>query len=351
MQRQPLTYKKALFFALGISIFLNMLFLVAFMYGKYFTMSRIEEPSPQHPRLDFDIIALHILLNFVIAFVLYVLNFKILKSKIYFKQKIFASIGFSIIVTICLSLLFYYLQMHFLVHNDGPQHFHFLISSLTRDFFIAIIVVFSSLIIYLSYQQQQTALENETLLSKNLRAHYEALKNQVNPHFLFNSLNTLNSLIKIDADKAQNYVQQLSSVFRYTLQNQEIITLKEEMDFTQSYCQLMQIRYGENLKFVQQIDEKYYSYKIMPLSLQILVENSIKHNVVSNKHPLTIIIKTTVEDNIIVSNPIQPKIKPEQGNGIGLVNLSERYRLMWKKEISIDKKNDMFEVTIPLIQA
>ena len=184
-----------------------------------------------------------------------------------------------------------------------------------------------------------------------MRAHYEALKNQVNPHFLFNSLNTLNSLIKIDADKAQNYVQQLSSVFRYTLQNQEIITLKEEMDFTQSYCQLMQIRYGENLKFVQQIDEKYYSYKIMPLSLQILVENAIKHNVVSNKHPLTIIIKTTVDDNIIVSNPIQPKIKPEQGNGIGLVNLSERYRLMWKKEISIDKKNDMFEVTIPLIQA
>jgi LytS/YehU family sensor histidine kinase len=176
------------------------------------------------------------------------------------------------------------------------------------------------------------------------------LKNQVDPHFLFNSLNTLNSLIKVDADKAQEYVQQLSYVFRYTLQNAEVISLSEELKFTKAYCHLMKIRYGNNLDFEYNIDEKLYDYLIIPLSLQALVENAIKHNVVSNKQPLKVKIEGAGE-SIKVSNPIQLKKEVESGEKIGLANLAERYKLMWKKEIITLNTDNVFEVIVPLMKS
>jgi LytS/YehU family sensor histidine kinase len=153
----------------------------------------------------------------------------------------------------------------------------------------------------------------------------------------------------MDAGKAQEYVQQLSYVFRYTLQNKEVITLEEELKFTLAYCHLMKIRYGESLQFVQHIDEKYYHYSIVPLSLQTLVENAIKHNVVSNKQPILITFSTSERETIRVINPVQPKKDAESGESIGLSNLSERYRLLWNKEISIKNTGGVFEVEIPLI--
>jgi LytS/YehU family sensor histidine kinase len=219
-----------------------------------------------------------------------------------------------------------------------------------RDYFIALFVILSSQLIYLTNKQQQTALENEMLQAENMKTRFMALKNQVDPHFLFNSLNTLHSLIKTDADKAQEYVQQLSSVFRYTLQNKEIITLEEELKFTMAYCHLMKIRYGESLQFVQHIDEVYSAYSIIPLSLQTLVENAIKHNVASNKQPLSIVFATSTHETISISNSIQPKKDVESGESIGLSNLAERYRLIWNKEIVIRNTKDIFMVEIPLIQ-
>jgi LytS/YehU family sensor histidine kinase len=182
-----------------------------------------------------------------------------------------------------------------------------------------------------------------------MRTRYEALKNQVDPHFLFNSLNTLNALIKIDADKAQQYVQQLSYVFRYTLQNREIISLEEELKFTHAYCHLMQIRYGDSLRFEYQVDSRFNNYTIIPLSLQTLVENAIKHNVVSAKQPLTISFATSGKGTVSVSNPIQLKKESETGEGIGLANLSERYRLMWQQGIVISQNDGIFRVEIVLL--
>jgi LytS/YehU family sensor histidine kinase len=223
-------------------------------------------------------------------------------------------------------------------------------AGLSRDYMISVVVVLSSQLIHISQKQQKTLLENEALHTEYMRSRYEALKNQVDPHFLFNSLNTLNSLIKVDADKAQEYVQQLSFVFRYTLQNAEVITLSEELKFTKAYCHLMKIRYGNNLNFEYNVDEKLYDYLIIPLSLQTLVENAIKHNVVSTKQPLTVKIDG-VEDSITVSNPIQLKKEAESGEKIGLVNLAERYKLMWKKEITAIKTEKSFEVTVPLMRS
>jgi LytS/YehU family sensor histidine kinase len=215
---------------------------------------------------------------------------------------------------------------------------------------VTLIVIISSQLIYITQKQQKISLENEALHAEYMRSRYEALKNQVDPHFLFNSLNTLNSLIKIDAYKAQEYVQQLSYVFRYTLQNAEIISVNEELKFTKAYCHLMKIRYGNNLDFEYDIDAKLYDYQIIPLSLQTLVENAIKHNVVSNKQPLKVKIEGYGE-SIKVSNPVQLKKEIESGEKIGLANLAERYKLMWKKEIITVKTDDTFEVTVPLTKS
>jgi LytS/YehU family sensor histidine kinase len=281
-----------------------------------------------------------------VAFLLYLLNFKLLKLKLSKRTQLLLIILAVFISTFILS--FACSSIHIQLKDFGPHPERFIRGSLFRDYFLALLVLLSSQLIHISNKQQQMALENERLQSEYMKTRFLALKNQVDPHFLFNSLNTLSSLIKTDADKAQEYVHQLSYVFRYTLQNKEIIMLEEELKFTLAYCHLMKIRYGESLQFVQNIDEKYHTYSIVPLSLQTLVENAIKHNVISNRQPFTITISTSEKETVTVSNPIQPKKDEERGENIGLSNLSERYRLLWKKEIIIRNTGNLFEVEIPL---
>jgi len=193
-------------------------------------------------------------------------------------------------------------------------------------------------------------MEYERLQAESIQSKYEALKNQIDPHFLFNSLNTLNSLIDISPEKSKDYVRKLSQVFRHALQNKEVATLKEELDFTQSYCSLMQIRYGEALTFIFDIASEALNRSIVPLSLQVLIENAVKHNIINRKQPLTVTVSTSDDNNyIMVSNPVQRTKIEEKGEGIGLPNLSERYRLKWHKNIVIRELNNEFSVTIPLI--
>ena len=171
----------------------------------------------------------------------------------------------------------------------------------------------------------------------------------MNPHFIFNCLNTLQGLIAIDKDKAQKYLQELSKVLRYTLNNQEVVTLREELDFTYSYCNLMEIRYGDNLKVNFVIDDSMLEYEILPLSLQVLVENAIKHNVISDKQHLVIDIISNIDNmSVSVSNVINKKIDAEIGNGIGLANLSERYELKWDRSILVSLSDNTFKVELIL---
>ncbi len=345
MQKSPLNYRTALAFSIGISLLLNLLFLIMIFYGK----DAVVPPEGDHvrPALSTLGIFVHFFSNFLLVFLLYMLNFQLLKIKLHPTLKLIITILATFICAWIISYIISTIQLQ--LRDISPNPKHAIKGAMIRDTFIAIIVLFSSQLLYLRYKQQQTALENKSLLAENMKTRFAALKNQVDPHFLFNSLNTLNSLIKIDADKAQEYVQKLSHVFRYTLQNQEVITLEEELKFTDAYCSLMQIRYGESLHFVYNIDKKYHSYHVIPLSLQTLVENAIKHNIVSGKQPLVITLATTARDTIVVFNPIQLKKNPEEGEGIGLVNLVERYRLMWQKEINIRNTGYIFEVEVPLL--
>ena len=188
-----------------------------------------------------------------------------------------------------------------------------------------------------------------SLLEKGFRNQYEALKNQLNPHMLFNSLNTLRSLVREDQERAQEYIQELSRVLRYTLQGNESqsVTLREEMNFVSAYIFLLKMRYEDNLIFDIDVSHSYENYYLPPMAIQVLIENAVKHNEISSRHPLSIRIATGQKDEIVVSNPIQPKLTASSGTGIGLANLAKRYQLLFKQEISISDNKD-FTVRIPL---
>lgn len=226
-----------------------------------------------------------------------------------------------------------------------------------RDFIISLIVTGTCYISYLIRERQTVLLQNGKLLTENIQNQYQTLKNQLNPHMLFNSLNTLQSLVRESPEKAQNYIHELSRVLRYTLQENDThtVTLREEMDFVEAYIFLMKMRYEDNLSFVIEVDAHWLDYCLPPLSIQTLVENAIKHNEISNRKPLTVEIKAvsasdSTNVSLCVDNDLQPRRTSSSGTGIGLANLSKRYELLFGREIHITEMNGKFSVCIPLIK-
>jgi len=184
-----------------------------------------------------------------------------------------------------------------------------------------------------------------------LSLQYQVLQNQVNPHFLFNSLNVLGSLIDLDISKAKVFTRELSLFYRDLLmfKDRDIISLKEEIDFVKKYIYLQQIRFGEALQ-VEIIANEKIEGKVIPLSLQALVENAIKHNEISQANPLHIVIAISDDYELIVENNLQPKMLLEETSKTGLQNLAGRYRFLTGKEMVITKNNHYFRVSLPLIQ-
>ena len=177
------------------------------------------------------------------------------------------------------------------------------------------------------------------------------MKNQVNPHFLFNSLNTLTALIEENPNIAVRYVEQLSQVYRYVLQSREkeVVDLKTELEFTSSYIFLLQNRFEKNLEISVAVPENFYSFSIAPLSLQMLIENAIKHNVVSSSKPLKIEIGIESDDYIFVKNIMQKKNVIEQSSKLGLPNIVSRYNYLSNKKVVIAQNENSFKVSLPLI--
>lgn len=291
-------------------------------------------------------------LTFVLVFSVLLYNRKIMSVKFNrLREELTVNIIGSFLIGFMLSTLTTFVQM--IRWPDFPGLSHSVIRFFRRgwmnDLTLTAVAMVVSYLIRSLYQEKMAAVENETLRAENLRSRYEALKNQLDPHFLFNSMNTLQSLIAVDSERAEEYVQQLSTVLRYTLQKHEVVTLAEELKCTADYCRMLKIRYGDNLLFDHHIDHaKYDNYLVLPLAIQGLVENVIKHNVVSTKLPLTVYISTDDDDHLIIRNKIQPKISNEEGSGIGLANLSERYRLQWNKKVEIHDDGNEFVVTLPL---
>ena len=221
-----------------------------------------------------------------------------------------------------------------------------------KDLVILVVTFLFTMTIYLMKQNHLAVVGMQKLDFENLQNRYTALKNQTDPHFLFNCLNTLNGLIGRDDRRAQEYVQELAMVFRHTMRDKVVVRLSEELEFAKSYLYLMCIRYFDGLKVVWHIDDKYLDYYVIPSGLQILVENAIKHNIASAKIPLTISISTK-EDKIVVENKLQLREQSTSGSstGVGLDNLMEQYRLVFGKDIDIVSKDGQFSVSLPLIKS
>lgn len=223
-------------------------------------------------------------------------------------------------------------------------------SVIMRGFFVGGIAYFFSRFQIETERKNEVLLENEHLRNENLLVQLTSLKNQLNPHFLFNSLNTLSWLINEDKDKSQQYLQKLSQVLRYSLsmQDQSLVSLKEELTLIDSYIFLLQMRFGDNLVVTKNI-ENVSAFKIPPLSLQLLIENAIKHNIVSKVSPLSIMIDAhIINQSLTVKNSLNSKPNSE-GTGIGLVNLNERFKILANKSIEIEQTEQEFVVTLPLI--
>ncbi len=194
--------------------------------------------------------------------------------------------------------------------------------------------------------------EAEQLKRENLQSQLEGLKGQVNPHFLFNSLNSLSSLISEDPEKAEKFLDEMSKVYRYLLRTNEdgLTSLEAEMQFIHSYFHLLKTRYGEGLEIEIIIEDRFYSYQLPPLTLQMLVENAVKHNMILKHSPLKILIMTTNSGRLVVSNNLQRKDRMVSSNKVGLTNIVNKYRLMKQEEISVRDDGKEFAVVVPLIQ-
>lgn len=193
-------------------------------------------------------------------------------------------------------------------------------------------------------------VDTERLKQETLLAQFETLKTQVNPHFLFNSLNTLTAIIPEDPKLAVDFVQKLSSFYRYLLQfrDQALVSVETEVESIEAYLFLQHMRFGESLNWKLHIRQEDKSALIPPLSLQILVENVVKHNTLSRQRPMEIILQSDGK-YLEVSNPLQPKRQPEVSTHIGLANISERLRLLGDHTLIIEKSATHFRVKIPLI--
>lgn len=215
--------------------------------------------------------------------------------------------------------------------------------------FFMLTLNFADLGNFLIERYRKSLAEIEKFRKENAEYQFEMLKLQLNPHFLFNSLNTLSSLVHEDPEKSAEFIRKLSDVYRYVLdnRNKELVTLREEMEFIQAFAFLQGLRFQGMIDFRINVDEDMLDKKIAPMSLQLLVENAIKHNVASRKAPLWIEIITD-KNSIIVTNNFQPK-ENQDGTGVGLKNISSRYNFLTGRKIQIYQDENLFRVSIPLI--
>lgn len=199
-------------------------------------------------------------------------------------------------------------------------------------------------------EQQKILLENEHLRTENIQTRYNMLLGQISPHFFFNSLNSLSMLVREKNDeKALAYIDQLSYTFRYIIQNGQntTTTLEEEMEFAHAYGELFKVRYADKLFFDIEVDAVYNHWTLPALSLQPLIGNAVKHNIITRKQPLHVSIRTE-GSTLVVSNRKAPKLEPEPSTGIGLKNLNSRWQLITGHGIEIKESDTEFVVRLPL---
>lgn len=204
--------------------------------------------------------------------------------------------------------------------------------------------------IYFYKKSQENKVKEQKLIAGNVSAQFESLKNQIDPHFLFNSLNVLSSLIEENPDNAQKFTTSLSKIYRYVLEqkDKELVTVEEELNFAKTYMELLAMRFENSVTFSLPKEETSEEFKVVPLSLQLLLENTIKHNIASDTQPLHISI--TMEDGfLVVSNNLQKKEVLQKREGVGLKNIVNRYAILTDKQVRVESNDQHFKVKLPIL--
>lgn len=231
---------------------------------------------------------------------------------------------------------------------------HFLSNERPEYYVIALLisVVITAIFYGINYYRykQESKITEQKIIAGTASAQFDALKNQLDPHFLFNSLNVLTSLIEENPRMAQKFTTSLSKVYRYVLEqkDKELVTVDEELKFASTYMTLLKLRFEDSIIFDIPVNSTNPDAKVVPLSLQILLENTIKHNIVMPSKPLHIKIFEE-KGYLIVENNLQPKEVLKQRSGVGLSNIKQRYRLLTKKEFSISKTDIVFTAKLPIL--
>lgn len=226
--------------------------------------------------------------------------------------------------------------------------------TLILQFLIAwLIPVLIGQIYYLTVVHKEAEKEMEKLRSENLQSRVDALSNQINPHFFFNSLNGIKALVAANRnEETMEYVTKLSNIFRYILQSEKkgLVKLEDELEFLNSYRYLIEIRYSGKISFLIDINEEEFEWQLPVLSLLPLIENVVKHNIIDSDHKMTVRINVNKDRTLAVSNPVYPKYNTEESHGIGLSNLSARYKFLTGSDIKIVENEVHFTVILPLIK-
>lgn len=260
--------------------------------------------------------------------------------------------GFTIL---CVGLLTYIYDYSFSFFSAKPLQFPEIVGSrrpyilLLRGLLVSGLYYFISYYLHVLSEKQKSSLEIAELKQAQLAANLSSLKEQLSPHFLFNTLNTLSSLTQEKVVK--DFVDELANVYRYVLQYKEldIATLKQELSFIASYLYIIKTRLEDAIEVSITVDKTVLLSKIPPLTLQLLIENAIKHNVASRSKQLKIEINNSTDNFLIVKNDFQPKTSVQASTGTGLSNVMQRYRLLFDKEIIIEKTDSFFTVKLPIV--
>jgi LytS/YehU family sensor histidine kinase len=225
-------------------------------------------------------------------------------------------------------------------------------STLLFQFFVVgIINTFAGYISVLLSEKRRKEQEIEQLKIENLQSQCDALANQINPHFFFNSLNSITALIrKKDDKKTLLFVNKLSDVFRYILQSDKngLVTLKEELDFLQAFRYLLEVRFANKLIFDIDIAVDSLEMKLPVLSLLPVADNIVIHNIIDSEHVMTVTVRLNSCAELVVSNPVYPKLTPPDTNGTGIRNLKNRFSLLMNKQIRIENDTEIFRIFMPL---
>lgn len=275
----------------------------------------------------------------------------VFKEERFSKRRIF--IGFTLSFILSLFVIFI-LRLFEDVVIENKTFANFISNEKPSNYIVASIFSFIVIsivhIIYLYKYYQESKLKEQKIIAGTANAQFESLKNQIDPHFLFNSLNVLSSLIEENPDNAQRFTTSLSKIYRYVLEqkDKELVTVSEELTFAKTYMNLLKMRFENSITFELPENFENEDAKVVPLSLQLLLENTIKHNIVSEKKPLH--IKIYIKDNfLVVENNLQKKEVLQDRKGVGLQNIVSRYAILSERKVLIDENKETFAVYLPIL--